>query len=136
MTGPPRRGGPRPAGADGGSAVVDFALVGAVLTLLFVAVLQVALIQHVRSSLVDCASEGARFGALADRSPQAGVARTRELITADLGARYAGDVTAGRESYAGLDTVVVRVRAPLPVLGLLGVGRVVTVSGHADAELP
>jgi hypothetical protein len=122
--------------AERGSAVVDFVLVGCLLTLLFVAVVQLAMVQHVRNTLVDCASEGARYGALADRRPEDGVARARELIVADLGPGYAGDVTAGRERFDGLDTVVIRVRAPLPVLGLLGVGRVIQVSGHATVELP
>lgn len=121
---------------DAGAAIVDFALVGALLTLLFVAVLQFAVVLHVHNTLVDCAGEGARYGALADLSPSAGADRARELIRADLGDAYAADVTAGRERYAGLDTVVVRVRAPLPMVGLLGAGRVVTVEGHADAEQP
>jgi Flp pilus assembly protein TadG len=119
-----------------GSAVADFALVAALLTLLFVAVVQVAVVLHVRNTLVDCASEGARYGALADRTPEAGAQRARELITADLSARFARDVAAGRERFAGLDTVVVRVRAPLPVLGLLGGGRAITVEGHAMLESP
>jgi Flp pilus assembly protein TadG len=117
-----------------GAAIVDFALVGALLTLLFVAVLQFAIVVHVKNTLVDCASAGARYGALADRSPSQGAQRTRELITADLGSAYASDVTAGHERQAGLDTVVVRVRAPLPLVGLLGAGRVMTVEGHAGAE--
>jgi hypothetical protein len=90
----------------------------------------------VHNTLVDCAGEGARYGALADRSPTAGAERARELIRADLSDAYAADVTAGRERYAGLDTVVVHVRAPLPLIGLLGAGRVLTVEGHADAEQP
>ena len=55
---------------------------------------------------------------------------------ADLSDRYAQDVSAGVEQVDGLTTVVVRVRAPLPVAGLLGVGRVVQVSGHAVQEVP
>jgi Flp pilus assembly protein TadG len=121
---------------DRAAAIVDFALVSGLLTLVFVAVVQLAVVVHVRNTLADCASEGARLGASADSDPQTGVARTRELITADLSSRYATDVTSGRETVAGLDTVVIRVRAPLPVLGLLGLGRVVTVDGHALAERP
>ena len=119
-----------------GAAVVDFALVGTLVTVLFVAVVQLAVVQHVRNTLVDCAQDGARYGALADRDPAAGADRTRALITADLSARYATDVQAGRERFDGADTVVVRVRAPLPLLGLFGVGRVLTVRGHALAEAP
>jgi hypothetical protein len=115
---------------------VEFTLVGSLLTLLFLAVVQLAVVIHVRNTLIDCAGEGARYGALADRSPQAGTQRARELIGADLGPAYASEVTAGRERYAGLETVVVRVRAPFPVVGLLGVGHAIEVQGHADAERP
>jgi hypothetical protein len=123
-------------GLDRGSAIVDFALVGGLLTLFFVAILQFALALHVRNVLVDCASEGARLGALADRDPQAGAARTRELIRSELSDRYADRVSAGPAQVDGLDTVEVRVEAPLPVIGLFGIGRTLTVSGHALAEQP
>jgi hypothetical protein len=122
--------------ADRGAAVVDFALVGGLLTLLFVAVLQLGLILHVRNVLADCASEGARLGALADRDPQAGVARTRELIRSELSDQYAERVWAGRARVDGLETVEVRVQAPLPVIGLFGIGRTMSLSGHALAERP
>jgi len=111
---------------DRGAAVVDFVLVGTLATLIFVGVVQLAVVLHVRNTLIDCASDGARYGA----------SRAAALITQDLSAGYARDVTAGVENVGGLPTVVVRVRAPLPVLGLLGVGRVVTVTGHALAEGP
>ena len=126
----------RPPRAERGAAIVDFALVSGLLTLVFVAVIQLAVVVHVRNTLADCASEGARLGALADSDPQAGVERTRELITADLSGRYGADVSSGRETVAGLDTVVIRVRAPLPVVGLFGLGHVITVEGHALAERP
>jgi hypothetical protein len=112
---------------------VDFTLVGALVTLVFVAVVQLAVTLHVRNTLVDCASDGARYGSLADREPEDGARRAAELIAQDLSPAYARDVTASRERFAGVDTVVVRVRAPLPVAGLLGVGRVIEVSGHALA---
>lgn len=115
---------------------MDFALVGGLLTLFFVAILQLGLALHVRNVLVDCASEGARLGALADRDPQAGAARTRELIRSELSDRYANRVSAGPARVDGLDTVEVRVEAPLPVIGLFGIGRTLTVSGHALAEQP
>jgi Flp pilus assembly pilin Flp len=124
---------PAPA-KDAGAAVADFALVAGLVTLVFVAVVQLAVVLHVRNTLVDCASEAARYGALADRDPAAGARRARQLISADLSPDYAGDVTAARETFDGLDTVVVRVRAPLPVIGLLGFGRSITVVGHAVPE--
>lgn len=113
---------------------MDFALVGGLLTLFFVAVLQLSLALYVRNVLVDCASEGARLGALADRDPQAGATRARELIRSALSDRYAERVSAGPAQVDGLETVEVRIEAPLPVIGLFGVGRTLTVSGHALAE--
>jgi len=129
--------GPEPAvrdAGDRGAAIVDFALIGAFLTLLFVAVLQLALVLHVRNTLIDCAGEGARFGALADRSPQAGVARTRVLIRAELNARYAEQVSGRSARVDGLDTVEIRVQAPIPLIGLIGRTRMLSVTGHALAE--
>ena len=117
-----------------GSAVVDFALVGGLVTLVFAGVLQLTLAQHVRNTLVDCAAEGARFAALADRTPADGVDRARSLIDAALSAAYASDVTARRVVVDGLDVVEVRVVAPLPVAGLLGPVGSLTVVGHALAE--
>lgn len=131
--GPPRETGPR---HDAGSAVVDFVLVGLLTTVLFLAVIQLALALHVRSTLVDCAAEGARYAALADRTPEAGAERTRELIEMSLSPRFASDVTAEATVHEGLDVVRVQVRAPLPVLGLLGPSRSLTVDGHALMESP
>jgi hypothetical protein len=121
--------------ADRGSAVVDFALVGGVLTVLFVAVVQLALALYVRSMLVSCAAEGARFAARADRGPADAVPETVELVRQTLGPRYARQVTASVEDVDGVRTVVVRVAAPFPVVGLLGPARAVHVSGHAFAEV-
>jgi hypothetical protein len=121
---------------DRGSAVVDFVLVGALATVLLVGVVQLGVVLHVRNTLVDCAAEGARYGALADRSPADGARRAALLITQDLSPRYARDVTAATERTEGLETVVVRVRAPLPLAGLLGAGHQVTASGHAVREGP
>lgn len=116
--------------------MVDFALVGGLLTVLLLAVLQLVLVLHVHNVLIDCASEGARRGALADQDPAAGAARTRELIRSELNDRYARQVWAGHAEIDGLDTIEVRVRAPVPVIGMIGTGRTMSVSGHALAEPP
>lgn len=87
-----------------------------------------------RNTLIDSASEGARHGALAGGSPAAGAQRTRELIGLSLASRYGDDVTAADVSRGGLDLVEVRVRAPLPVIGLLGPGGVMEVTGRAVQE--
>ena len=58
---------------DDGVAVVDFALVAGLVSLIFAGVLQVTLALHVRNTVIDCAAEGARYAALADREPADGV---------------------------------------------------------------
>ena len=111
-------------------------LVGALITVLFVAVVQLTLVLHVRNTLIDCAGEGARYGATADRTPSDGAERTRELAAAALAPAYAADVTAGAVEVDGVALVEVTVRAPMPVIGLLGPSGTLTVRGHALAEQP
>ena len=57
------------------AAVVDFVLALVVLVPLFLGILQVALVLHVRNTLTAAASEGARYAATADRPLEAGAAR-------------------------------------------------------------
>ncbi|MHA7262575.1 TadE family protein [Arthrobacter sp. TMN-37] len=116
---------------EAGSAVVDFALIGGLLTVIFLAVVQLMLVLHVRNTLIDAAASGARYGTLADRSPEDAGRRTTELITAAVGEDFASDVTVLRSGAAGARFVEVVVRAPLPVVGLLGPAGVLEVSGHA-----
>lgn len=123
-------------GDDDGSAVVDFTLVGILLTFLFLALLQLCLALYVRNTLVASAADGARYGANADRVPSDGAAVTRQLIRDSLANSFADDVTSGTETVDGVVTVVVRVHARLPVFGLLGPPRAISVRGHALEEGP
>lgn len=124
------------AGDDRGSAIVDFTLVGVLLTFLFLALLQLGLALHVRNTLVASAAEGARYAANADRAPSDGAVVTRALIRASLADSFADDVTSGTELVDGVPTVYVRVDARLPVVGLLGPARGISVRGHALEEAP
>ena len=119
---------------DSGSAVVEFTLVGVLLTVLTLAVIQLGLALHVRNTVLDAAAEGARFGALADNHPADGLTRTRELITEAIGADYATDVAVGTGEWQGHPSVIVSVRTTLPVVGLLGVPGGLEVTGHAARE--
>lgn len=121
---------------DAGAAVVESLLVMVVLVVLFLGVLQVGFALHVRNTLIACAAEGARYAANADRTPEDGAERTRELVAAALGDEYAADVTASLDSTGGITTVVVEVRATLPVLGPLGPSTSLVVRGHALEEPP
>jgi Flp pilus assembly protein TadG len=121
-------------GDDTGGAVVETALVTVVLMALFLAMLQLGLVLHVRNTLVACAAEGARYGANADRDAADAVAHARQLIRGALADGYADDVQAQVVDAGGLLTMEVTVSARLPVVGLLGPPRALTVRGHALEE--
>jgi len=115
---------------------VEFVLVSVLVVTIVMALLQLVLGLHVRNTLVDSASEGARHAALVGSGPAEGVARTRELVSLTLSPRYARDVRASQMQRGGVSLVRVEVSAPLPVLGLLGPSGVLNVSGHAVLEEP
>ena len=117
-----------------GSAVVDFVLVGGLLTLFFLAIVQLTLILHVRNTLIDAAASGARYGTLADRGAGDAKDRTAQLIGVALNREFAADVTTSEATYQGVRTLEVTVRAPLPVIGLIGPRAVLEVKGHAAIQ--
>lgn len=118
-----------------GSAPVEFVMVGVLLVGLTLAIVQFALAVHVRNTVQDAASEGARWAALADSSLEAGVSRTNELIHAALGDGLDADVSAQWQTWAGHPAAVVTVTAPAPVIGLFGLGFTIEVAGHASREV-
>lgn len=128
------RGDARWADDERGSAVVEFVLVGALLTVLTLAVLQLAFAIYVRNVVHDAAVEGAYHAALADTPVQAGAVRAGELIDRAVGAGYAQEVSATSGTVGGTETVIVTVRATLPLAGLLGVPRGLEVTAHAPRE--
>lgn len=109
-------------------------MVSGLVALLFVAVFQVGLALHVRNTLISCASEGARLGARADADPEAGAARTRELISSSLSERFSRNVSARLVDADGVQAVAVEVVAPLPVVGPLGPDGRLRVVGRAFLE--
>jgi len=123
-----------PLADERGSSPVEFVLVGALLTALTLAVLQVAFAVYVRNVVHDAAVEGAHYAALADTSLGDGAARTRAIIARAVGAGYAEDVSVGQDSSLGHESVVVRVRTALPVMGLVGVPYGMEVEARAPAE--
>lgn len=120
---------------DQGSAVADFVLVLVVLVPLFLGILQVALVLHVRNTLTSAASEGARFAATVDQPLAAGVDRTRAQIAGAIAGRFAEDVTATQTVRDGVPVVRVDVVAEVPPLGVWGPGVRLAVAGHAVEEL-
>ena len=120
-----------------GSAPVDFVLVGTLVTLMFLAVVQLGIDYHVRNVLAACAAEGARYGANADvASADAGAARANELIRRSVGSRYATAIAAPeQDSVDGAPVVTVTVTARLPLFAwFLPAGPTVHAVGHALLE--
>jgi Flp pilus assembly protein TadG len=132
----PRPGKQNDLGGSGeqGSAVVDFVLVGGLLTMFFLAIIQLTLILHVRNTLVDAAASGARYGTLADRTAADAEERTRSLIGTALSPGFAEQVSTREVAVQGLRTLEVTVRAPMPVIGLIGPRDMLEVKGHAAVQ--
>lgn len=119
---------------ESGSAVAEFAMVGTLLTVLTLSVMQLGFALLIRNTVMDAASEGARFAALADNNLSDGVARTKELITVAIGPSYAKQVTAEYGTYLGHPATVITVSTPLPLIGLIGIPHGLEVEGHAARE--
>lgn len=117
-----------------GSAVAETVVATGFVLALLLGVVQVSLAVHVRALAIDAAAAGARVAARADRGPADGVARTRDLLAASLTGDYARHVSARPVTLDGLDVVEVEVTTPLPVIGLFGPAKAVTVRGHALSE--
>jgi hypothetical protein len=118
---------------DDGSAVVEFVVVVPLLVLLLLAVVQVGLALHVRSTLVSAAAEGARVAAVAGGDNGVAVRRTREALEATLADGVVESVTSRRRTVSGVASIELEIRARLPLVGLLGPTALV-VQGHAVAE--
>lgn len=123
-----------PALDDRGSAPVEFVLVGTLLTVLTLAVVQLALGVYVRNVVHDAAVEGAYHAALADTAPAEGVERARMVITRAVGDAYAQDIAVSEDVRDGYPVVRVTVVAPMPVIGLVGIPGAWEVTGHAPVE--
>ena len=119
---------------ESGSAVVDFVMVGALVIVVFVALLQVALGVYARNVLTDAAGDGARRAALVGGTEAEARQRVQTLSDAALRRGYVDTVTVSRVPSGDLTIVEVTVKAPFPVLGLLGPGGTLTVTGRAVDE--
>jgi Flp pilus assembly protein TadG len=118
-----------------GSAIADFALVAVVLVPLFFAIVQLALIWHVKTTLTSAASEGARYGAAYDRTTEDGRRRTAAVIEETFGTDFDDRVLAHDTTVFGQPGVEVDVSAQVPVLAFWGPTVTLHVSGHAIEEV-
>jgi len=116
---------------DTGSAPVDFVLVGALLTVLFAALVQLGLLLYTRNVAASAATEGARYAANADRDCSDGEQWTREELARSVAGTVV-DVRCSADGQRGVVAVSVTVRPP--VLGLLGHVGTLRLTGHAVDE--
>jgi Flp pilus assembly protein TadG len=121
--------------SQAGSAVVDFTLVVVVLVPMFFAILQLAVIWHIRTTLTSAASEGARLGAAYNSDVSDARQRTSEVIAATFGRGFDDQVSASQSSESGQRIVTVEVSAEVPVLAFWGPTVTVEVQGHAVKEV-
>lgn len=114
--------------------MVDFVLVVVVLVPIFLGILQLALVLHVRNTLTSAASEGARYAATSDRGPADGVQKARQQVAGVLGPAYYQDIDAGPIDIDGAPGVEVVIHATVPALGLGGPSVELSVRGTAVEE--
>ncbi|KSU64777.1 MULTISPECIES: TadE family protein [Micrococcaceae] len=114
-----------------GSAVAEFVMISTLLVLIAMTLIQLALVLHVRNTLIDAASNGAHYGALANRSTADAQDRTRLLITESLHAGFAGNVSARSATIGESRVITVSVETQVPLIGLLPNGWGLHVQGEA-----
>jgi hypothetical protein len=113
---------------------VEFALVAVVLVPLFFAVLQLAFVWHVKTTITSAASQGARYAAAYDRGLTDGERRTADVIDTALGRGIVDHEQARETVVAGQRVVEVVVRAKVPTLVFWGPSITVEGTGHAVEE--
>lgn len=97
--------------------------------LVALAVIQLALVLHVRATLTAAAAEGARAAALAGADPIAGERRARDVAAESLSPDVVRDVRVRRVVEDGIPLMLVTMHAEPTVVSLLG-----TVSVTVDAR--
>lgn len=115
--------------------MVEFVLVAPLVILVGMAVLQLVLLMHARSTLTRAAAEGARAGALAGADAGAAAARARAIAVQTLGGVTLTAVRAEAETLDGLPVMTLAIDATVPLIGPFGT-TAIEVEGHALLEVP
>lgn len=121
---------------DRGSSPVEFAGVGALVVIIALAVMQFAVIAHVRAIVIDSAIAGAAFGSLADSTLAAGITRTEQLVNIGIASDLIDSVSGQLSSVAGRPVTVVTVAYRVPAFALWVPAVTDTVSARAFVEQP
>lgn len=114
-----------------GAAIPEFVLVLLVLVPLVFAIAHIALVLHVRNTMVAAASDGARSAASLGAGPADATARSREVIRTTLADRFADSVVARVSHVDGVAAIEVQIKGSVPPLGLWGPAVEVEATGHA-----
>ena len=128
----------RPTTGERGAAVVDFVLVSVLVLALFLVVLQVGIVLHVRNVLVSSAQEGARHAANADVDVAEGRGVALASVATALSTQIADSAAGSPPSVLvplgdGLTAVEVTLDAAVPlVLPIAAIH--LRVTGHAVRE--
>ena len=121
-------------GLDRGSSPVEFVLVGALLTVLTLAVVQFALAVYVRNVVHDAAVEGAFFAALADVDPRDGAERAQAIVARTIGPGFVTRARAAQVDVHGMPMTAVTVSATLPLIGTMGIPDAWEVTARAPTQ--
>jgi hypothetical protein len=119
-----------------GSAPLEFVGVGALTTLVVLAILQVAVVSHVRAVVLDSAAAGAAHGALADSSLRAAVERTRSLLKIGIASDLISKVSGSTGTVASRRVAVIRVDYRVPAFAMWIPTAIGSVSARAFVEVP
>jgi Flp pilus assembly protein TadG len=120
---------------DDGAAVVDFVLVGTLLLFLFLGIVQVGLILHMRNVVTANAAEAARYAANLNVDPSAGGAKAHDLTAQELSHTVADAMTCNSRLTGHLVTVECDGQLPLSFLPL-GSVHLHTVAHAVKEEAP
>lgn len=119
---------------ESGSAVVEFVMVGTIVTFLLLAIFQFAYALYVRNTLIDVAAAGARVGALADMTLARGEEHARVLLNNTLGNKIFTSASSEKIAVGGVLFVKLKITARLPIVGPWGPEGMLVAIGQAVAE--
>ncbi len=121
---------------DRGSSTVEFTGVSALVVIVALAVMQFAVIAHVRAIVTDSAIAGAAFGSLADSTLAAGITRTEQLLNIGIASDLIDSVQARVGSVGGRPVTIVTVAYRVPAFALWVPAVSDTVTARAFVEQP
>lgn len=114
--------------------MVDFVLILVVLVPLFLGILQLALVLHVRNTGAAAAAEGARLAAAQGARPEDGVARARDQLHGVIADRFITGTRMETVQVEGMPAYRLVIDMAVPPLGLGGPAVAFSVSGNAVLE--